>query len=197
MQKRHVTLERGNVVKFDYRAKGGQRRVQSVVDADVFAVVRELKRRRGSPKLLAYKRGRAWADLRSDDINESVKQAIGEQFSAKDFRTWNATVLAAVSLAVVGKGAHSETAHKRVISYAVKEVAHYLGNTAAVCRASYIDPRLFDRFNDGLTIGGVLDELGEDTAGRPETQGAVEVAVLALLEERLDEPAIERLAVAA
>jgi DNA topoisomerase IB len=76
----------------------------------------------------------------------------------------------------------------------VKEVAHYLGNTPAVCRASYIDPRVFDRFRDGLTIGGALEELGEVTFGEPATQGAIEEAVLDLLERDLASPALERVA---
>jgi DNA topoisomerase IB len=72
-------------------------------------------------------------------------------------------------------------------------VAHYRGNTPAVCRASYIDPRVFDRFRDGLTIGGALGELGDGARGEPATQGAVEEAVLDLLERELDSPALERL----
>ena len=112
-----------------------------------------------------------------------------ESFSAKDFRTWNATVLAAVALAVSGEAQGSKTGRTRAISRAVQEVAHYLGNTPAVCRASYIDPRVFDRFRDGLTIGGALDDIGEVAYGEPATQGAIEEAVLDLLERDLDSPA--------
>ena len=72
------------------------------------------------------------------------------EFSAKDFRTWNGTVLAAV--AVAGEVPKSKTARKRRINDAVKGVAFFLGNTPAVCRASYIDPRVFDRFDSGWTI---------------------------------------------
>ena len=75
-----------------------------------------------------------------------MKEVTGGDFSAKDFRTWNATVLAAVALAVSGQASAGQTARKRAETRAVKEVAHYLGNTPAVCRASYIDPRVFDRF---------------------------------------------------
>ena len=76
----------------------------------------------------------------------------------------------------------------------MQEVAHYLGNTPAVCRTSYIDPRVFDRFRDGLTIGGALDDIGEVAYGEPATQGAIEEAVLDLLERDLDSPALERVA---
>ena len=97
--------------------------------------------------------GRRWVDVRSPDINAYLKDVTGLESRAKDFRTWNATVLAAVALAVCGLAQQAtKTGRKRAVVRAIKEVAHYLGNTPAVARASYIDPRVFDRFNDGLTI---------------------------------------------
>jgi DNA topoisomerase IB len=196
MQKRHVTLGEDGVLVFDYEAKGGQQRLQSIVDPDVYDLVGELKRRRaGGDELLAYKDGRRWVDVRSTDINEYIKEHAGGDYSAKDFRTWNATVLAAVALAVSGRSVGSQTSRKRAIARAVKEVAHYLGNTPAVCRASYIDPRVFDRYRDGVTIGGAIDELGEEDAlGGPGAQGPIEEAVLDLLEERESSPVLEKVA---
>ena len=83
--------------------------------------------------------------MRSPDINEYLKEATGDDFSAKDFRTWAATMLAAIALAVSGEvGGHARPAASAPSSRAVKEVSHYLGNTPAVCRASYIDPRVID-----------------------------------------------------
>ena len=194
MQKRHVTLGPEGLITFDYVTKGGKRRVQSIVDPDVYAVVAALMRRRVKGELLAYKNGRAWVDIRSDDINDYIKEITRDGFSAKDFRTWNATVIAAVALAVSGKAHGTPSAHKRAVARAVEEVAHYMGNTPAVCRASYIDPRVFDRFNDGLTIAGALDELGEGSdLGQPSFQGAIEKAVLDLIEEE-SSTAIEKVA---
>ncbi len=194
MQKRHVTLEEGGVLRFDYVAKGGKRRIQSIVDSEVYKLVEVLKRRRGGEELLAYKNGRGWVDVRSDEINVYIKEIAGEDFSAKDFRTWSATVIAAVALAVSGRAAETKTARKRAITRAIQEVAFYLGNTPAVCRASYIDPRVFDRYQDGYTIGGALDRLGEDVdLGQPSFQGAVEEAVRDLLEDE-QTPAIEKVA---
>src|SRR3954447_49833 len=157
MRKRHGSVD-GDVVTFDYEAKGGQRRIQAFGDPQVAEVARVLKRRRGGGhELLAYKRDGRWVDVKLADINEYVKENTGGDFSAKDFRTWSATVLAAVALAVSGPAATaSKTARNRAKTRAIKEVARYLGNTPAVCRASYIDPRVFDRFDGGLTIGGVL-----------------------------------------
>jgi DNA topoisomerase IB len=194
MRKRHVSIS-GDQVVFDYESKGGSRRVQAVADPSVAELVRALKRRRGGgEELLAFKRGRRWVDVRSADINAYVKQATGGDFSAKDFRTWNATVLAAVALAVSGGAAgRSRTARKRAMRRAIEETARHLGNTPAVCRASYIDPRVFDRFEGGLTIGGVLPELAGDTASWPDVHGAIEEAVLDLI-EREESPAIEKVA---
>ncbi len=194
MRKRHVRLGDGGLITFDYPAKSGKRRVQSLVDEDVYDVVAELKARRDGPELLAYRENGGWVDLRSSDINEYIKAATGGDFTAKDFRTWSGTVLAAVALAVSGRAAASKTARKRAISRAVQEVAYYLGNTPAVCRASYIDPRVFDRYRAGVTIGGVIDELGDEEAlEAPASQSTVEAAVLDLLEEE-ESPALEKVA---
>ena len=193
MQRRHVTLGPDGLLVFDYVAKSGKQRVQSIVDPAVYAVMKKLKERRSGRELLAFKDDRTWVDVRSDHINDYIKAVSGEDFSAKDFRTWHGTVLAAVGLAVSGRAASSKTARERAISRAVKEVAYYLGNTPAVCRASYIDPRVFDRYRDGVTIGGALDRLGDVDLGEPATQGAVEEAVLDLLEES-ESPALEKVA---
>ena len=194
MRKEHVRLSRGTIT-FDYPAKSGQRRIQSIVDDEVYEIVAALRRRRGgNPELLAYKEGTRWRDIKSADVNAYVKEVTGGDFSAKDFRTWNATVLAAVALAVSGPVAGaSKTARKRAKTRAVKEVAHYLGNTPAVCRASYIDPRVFDRYDAGLTIGGVLPEVAE-TSDMDSLHGPVEEAVLDLIAEEERSPAIERVA---
>ena len=200
MHKRHVTLEPPSTVHFDYMAKGSKRRIQSVVDPDVYRLVEILKRRRGGkPELLAWQRGRTWVDVRSADINVYIKEVTGGDFSAKDFRTWNATVLAAVALAV-STGATSPTARKRAVARAMKEVAHYLGNTPAVCRSSYVDPRIVDRYvaGAGATIASALETAlvaapaDPAEAGTLLTQGPIEEAVLDLL----DDPADARLRLA-
>lgn len=179
MLREHVTLGDRNVLTFDYPAKGSLRRVQSVIDPDVHELIATLKRRRTGEELLAYRSGKGWIDIRSADINEYIKAATGGEFSAKDFRTWNATVLAAVSLSILGEQRPSRTARKRVVALAMKEVAYYLGNTPAVCRSSYVDPRVIDRFEAGVTIALGADALEADPT--PRTQHAIERAVLDLL----------------
>ena len=198
MRKEHVTLDPEHCgMVFDYTAKSGKRRIQGVVDPAAFDVVAALKRRRGGgPELLAFKNGRSWSDVRSPDINEYLKEATGDDFSAKDFRTWAATMLAAIGLAVAGDAASTKTGRKRAVARAVKEVSHYLGNTPAVCRASYIDPRVIDAYNGGLVITGVLGELADTVAPGelPIHQPVVEQAVLDLIDERESSPALERIA---
>ena len=195
IHKRHVKLLEGGVLLFDYPAKSGQRRIQSIVDPEICEIVIELKRRRGgSPELLAYREGRHWRDIKSADINAYIKEITGGDFSAKDFRTWNATVLAAVGLAVSGPAAKaSKTARKRAINRAIQEVAGYLGNTPAVCRASYIDPRVFDRFEGGLTIGGVIEAIGEE-GDIGSLHGPAEEAVLDLIAADEESDALEKVA---
>jgi DNA topoisomerase IB len=193
MRKRHVTIE-GKTLVFDYEAKGGKRRVQTIIDPKVSRLVKNLRERRGGgQELLAYRNGREWRDVRSDEINEYIKDVIGEEHSAKDFRTWNATVLAAVVLAASARERDMSTkgGRNRAKRDAVKQVAQYLGNTPAVCRASYIDPRVFDRFDGGLTVGGVFDRLPKDPADWPEIQRPIEKAVLDLIDRR-ESAAIER-----
>ena len=192
MQKRHVTV-RGDQVAFDYESKGGQHRLQSIVDPEVAEIVQALKQRRGGgEEILAYKEGRRWVDVKSPDINEYVKEAAGADFSAKDFRTWSGTVLASVALAVSAPAQNAKGSRKRAKTRAIKEVAHHLGNTPAVARASYIDPRVFDRYDGGLTIGGVLPELGDDAEAWPELQREIEEGVLDLIERDTESDAVEK-----
>jgi DNA topoisomerase I len=192
MRKDHVTVN-GCEISFEYLAKGGKHRVHSVVDESVCQIVKALKRRRsGGEELLAFREGSRWVDVTARDVNQWIKDMTGGDHSAKDFRTWTATVLAAVALSVSGPAAVTESARKRAEARAAKEVAYYLGNTPTVARNSYIDPRVFDRFRSGWTISGVLGQLGDVEADEPSIQTHVEAAVLDLLEDKTSSDAIER-----
>ena len=181
MRKAHVTVD-GEVIRFDYVAKEHRRQVKAVVDPEVAEIVATLKRRRGGGDgLLAYKRRRTWCDVRSHDINAYLKAATSLDVSAKDFRTWGATVLAAVALGVTQPAELTKHGRKRAIVRAVKEVAFHLGNTPTVARNSYIDPRVFDRYRDGERIDVELDLIGADPEATA-IQGPIEQAVLDLLE---------------
>jgi DNA topoisomerase I len=147
----HVSIDGGEMI-FDFPAKSGQRRVQSIRDPEAIAAVQAMRRRRSGPDdLLVYRDGDGWHDVRSSDVNDYIQEQIGPDCSAKDFRTWHGTVLAALALSGESKPS-SDASAARTISAAVKEVAEALGNTPAVCRRSYVDPRVLDRFRDGETI---------------------------------------------
>jgi DNA topoisomerase IB len=185
IRKEHVTLTKGQLV-FDYTAKGAKHREQAVAEDQVCAVVRSLKRRRGDDgQLLVYRNGSRWHHVTAADINAYLGEISDGDYTAKDFRTWHATVLAAVGLAVSQPAATSDSARKRAVARVVREVAGYLGNTPAVARASYIDPRVIEHYQNGITIAAMLRDLG---AGREfgdlATIGRAESAVVRLLAGR-------------
>jgi DNA topoisomerase IB len=200
MRKKHVKVD-GDTITFDYTAKSGKRRIQSVADPDVVDVVTALKNRSGGGhELLAWWDDEAgcWCDVKSSDINAYIKDAAGDEFSAKDFRTWTATVLAAVALAVSTTVARSESGRKRAVARAMQEVSKYLGNTPAVCRSSYVDPRVVDRYTAGATVIDALSSLDEESGlGGLHTHGAIEEAVLDLLSDESVADAAARVAAAA
>jgi DNA topoisomerase IB len=132
-----------------------------------------------------YRSGPRWHDVTAADINDYLREVSGGDYTAKDFRTWHATVLAAVGLAVSESAAGHEAARTRAIARVVREVAGYLGNTPAVARASYIDPRVIDLYEKGRTIASALGELGKDCDfGDLATRNHAEKAVVKLLARR-------------
>jgi DNA topoisomerase IB len=174
----HVSIE-GEEIVFDFPAKSGQRRVQSIRDPEVKATIEAMRRRRSGPDdLLVYREDGSWHDVRSEEVNDYLQEKAGEEFSAKDFRTWHGTVLAAVELAREGAPS-SKGGGERAIRAAIKRVAERLGNTPAVCRSSYIDPRVLDRFRQGETIE--LPKLPPSGATTPRQQGRVERQVRELI----------------
>jgi DNA topoisomerase IB len=179
----HVACRRDELV-FEYPAKGSIMRTATVRDPEVYRVIQSLRRRRGpDDDLLAWREHQEWVSARAPDLNAYIKAHVGEAFSAKDFRTWSGTVCAAVALARAGKPV-TKSARSRDITAAVKEVAEYLGNTPAVARSSYIDPRVIDRFQAGETIAAALKRRGGTEA--LERDATVQKAVLELLDDVSD-----------
>ncbi len=194
VRREHVRIV-GGTASFDYPAKSGVRRQIAIDDPDSLVVVSALRRRRGLPaELLAYRDGRRWVHLHAEDVNDYIKAGLAdEHFSAKDFRTWNATVLAATSLAArAGAAAATSTPGaatarrppntKRVFNAVVKEVSEALGNTPAVARRAYIDPRVFDLYQAGTVarLPTVTPRPGTRRVG-PRVRRRAELAVLDLL----------------
>lgn len=163
IRKDHARVRRDGSVHFHYPAKSGQVRDVVVDDPVVAGLVTTLKRRQGGVELLAWREDDAagrgvWHDVTSADVQAGIKERLGEDATPKDFRTWHATVLAARALADAGAPPSSERARRRVVAGIVKDVAEELGNTPAVARSSYIDPRLFDLWERGETIGSTRSQ---------------------------------------
>jgi DNA topoisomerase IB len=194
LRKEHVRLHDG-VMIFDYPAKGSIERTLEIRDAPASKVVGALRRRRaGGPNLFAYKQGGRWVEVRAHDVNVYIKAATGEKYSAKDFRTWSATVLAAAALAENEPVPESRTGRHRAEVKAVATVAEHLGNTPAVSRSSYVNPRVIERFEQGDTISGRLghqpdlDKLDARRNHRGGEARAVEEAVIELLDDGSPRP---------
>ena len=183
LKKSHLSFKDGQML-FCYPAKGSIPRTLSVRDPDVERVLRPLRRRRGgSDQLLAYRRGKGWVDLHSADVNAYLKDLAGEHFSAKDFRTWAGTVHTAVLLAMVEPAPTSARGRRRALVAAIKETAEHLGNTPAVCRSSYVNPRVLDLFEEGRTIAahGWLGQRHEGERDTVRLRAAAETALIAML----------------
>jgi DNA topoisomerase IB len=176
LQREHLKV-RGATMDFHYLAKGAIERTQRIVDADTAKLLKTLlKQDTGTEELLVYRTGQQWHDVRSDDINSYLKEHSGGcEISAKDFRTWHATVLAAVVLA--GAPAPTKTGRRKAVVAAMKQVSGYLGNTPTVARASYVDPRVIDLYNHGTVL-----ELPPGDADPLTAHGARSQAEKALLE---------------
>jgi len=188
LRREHVRLKRGAVL-FSYTAKGGIPRELALRDPLLHRIVNSLLRRQGGgEELLAYKDRRTWIDIRTSDLNAAVKELAGEQYTCKDLRTWNATVLAAVTLAAgaaQGGVPTSQRARKRMVTAAIKAVSEHLGNTPTVARSSYVDPRVVERFEEGRTILRALQDV-DTAAAAPDmmddaSRAAVERAVVRLI----------------
>ncbi|WIM90181.1 DNA topoisomerase IB [Candidatus Mycobacterium wuenschmannii] len=151
----HVRLHRDSV-EFDYPAKSGVRRSISLEDPLVLRAVRSLLRAETTtPRLLAYRTSEGWTEVHADDINLRFRELVGDDYSVKDLRTWHGTVLAAEAFAVAGEPT-SKTARRREEAAVMRAVAEQLGNTPAVARRSYVDPRVVTAYEQGLTIAPAL-----------------------------------------
>jgi DNA topoisomerase I len=147
----HVSLQK-QAVEFDYPAKSGVRRTLLIDDPEVVRSVRALLRRPDrTERLLVCRNSSGWIDLHADDLNARFKELVGDEYTVKDLRTWHGTVLGAAAF-VDADPPVNKTVIKRVESAVMKEVAEELGNTPAVARSSYVDPRVVEGYEAGLTI---------------------------------------------
>lgn len=169
----HATVS-GDTVALRFPAKSGQAWESEIVDHDLASLIRSLKRRGPRARLLAWKDGGDWRPLQAAQINDYVRAQTGGEFTAKDFRTLRGTVAAAVSLAAAGPE-RTKTARSKAVAQAMRDAADVLGNTPAIARSSYVDPRVVDRYSHGETIP-------------PDGRGSAETALRVLL-VGVDDPA--------
>ncbi|MBV9514841.1 MAG: DNA topoisomerase IB [Mycobacteriaceae bacterium] len=180
LQKEHVRVHRDSV-EFDYPAKSGVRRTIELEDPLVVRAVRALVRAETrSPRLLVYRGSDGdWIEVRADDVNLRFRELVGDEFSIKDLRTWHGTVLAAEAFAHSPEPT-SKTARRRTESSVMKVVAAELGNTPAVARSSYVDPRVVRAYEDGLTIAPAIRRARRHRSSTTR-QGLIEQATARLI----------------
>jgi DNA topoisomerase IB len=176
MLREHVSRHQGGL-RFCFVGKSG---VEHCIDIDDEAAIQSLdvmrRRRGGGDKLLAWKDGRRWKELSSADVNDYIRACFGVEATAKDFRTWHATVIAASALAETEEPGQTKASRKRAVASAMKEVSQFLGNTPTLARTSYVDPRVVEAYERGRTVK-VRGKYDTDDA----RQAALERAVLKLL----------------
>ncbi len=179
LERRHARRQ-GDLLVFKFVGKSGVVHRVEVDDPLVIERLDRMRRRRSSsdPSLLCFRVGRRWRSLTPDNVNDYLRDTSGLDASAKDFRTWHATVLAAASLAEAPDPEASKTAHKRAVTATMREVADYLGNTPTLARSAYVDPRVIDAYDEGRTIRAAVRRKYED---RDDRQAALERAVLRLI----------------
>ncbi|HQY98737.1 MAG TPA: DNA topoisomerase IB [Propionicimonas sp.] len=176
---RHHVRRNGDALVFRFVGKSGIEHTISIADPDAIAALQVMRRRRDdSPRLLAYRSGPGWLELASTNVNAYLSELFGGELTAKDFRTWHATVIAAETLALAP--AKTATARKQAVKAAVNAVSGYLGNTPTIARNSYIDPRVIDLYESGATIASITRR---SYAAPAQRQAALERAVLELLGE--------------
>jgi DNA topoisomerase-1 len=187
MQDRHAQI-RGGTVRFQFRGKSGKFHRIELRDARLARIVRRAQELPGQ-ELFQYldAEGRT-QDIKSDDVNAYLRAIAGAEFSAKDFRTWAGTVLAALALRELAAFETKAQAKKNLVA-AIERVAERLGNTPAVCRKCYIHPVVLQSYLDGATVDFIRDRAEAELSGRGSTLSAAENAVLAFLQKRLRQSA--------
>jgi len=178
LRREHVR-RRGDTLHFAFTGKSGVDHHIEIDAPDIVAAVETMRRRRADqPELLAFRDGRRWRLLTPEQVNEYVREVTGVEATAKDFRTWHGTVLAAAALAASDEPGETKASRKRAVSAAMREVADFLGNTPAQARGSYVDPRVVRAYEEGRTIERAVRRRVDDP---DERQAVLERATLRLL----------------
>ena len=183
MRAKHVKV-RGSTVRFHFRGKSGKWHEVDIHDARLARIVRNCQDLPGQELFQYVSNDGERKRVSSEDVNEYLHQIAGEEFSAKDFRTWAGTVLAAMALSQFREFDSQAQAKKNVIQ-AIESVAQRLGNTPAVCRKCYVHPEVLDSYLDGTLVENLKKRAEHQIAKRMTSLRPEEAAVLALLQQRL------------
>lgn len=179
LRRKHVTVK-GDRVHFSFRGKSGQQQERELQDRRVARVIRQLLDTPGHELFKFIADDGAVVDVKRQHINEYIKDVMGPHFSAKDFRTWAGTLIAASALAKAAAQDEDAPRKKHVVA-AVKETAQVLGNTPAISRASYIDPSVLSSFEKGKTVERYFDSVEELAAHHGVGLHASEKALVTML----------------
>jgi DNA topoisomerase-1 len=182
LRRKHLRIE-GDTMIFEYTGKWGQQQRKVVTDVRLRRVVEECVALPGYEVFKYRDDSGEIRDVKARDLNAYVKEVMGQEFTPKDFRTWAGTLLAAVKLAELGITEDLELAEKNVLA-AVDDVAHRLGNTRDIARASYISPRIIDHYMEGSVIA-YYGELVEEIVAEQEGLTEGEEELLKLLNKKL------------
>jgi DNA topoisomerase-1 len=183
LRRKHLTIE-GDTLVFEFTGKWGQHQRKVVTDPRLRAVVEECAGLPGYEVFKYYDDEGEIRDVKSRDLSAYVKEVMGDEFTPKDFRTWAGTLIAAVKLAELGTTEEPKHAQKNVLM-AIDEVAHRLGNTRDIARASYISPRVIDHYLEGSAVAHQGERLEEIIAAEQKDLTEGEKALLELLSQKL------------
>ncbi len=183
LRRKHLKIE-GDTVVFEYTGKWGQEQRKAVTDPRLRRVVEECRDLPGYEVFKYLDDSGGVRDVKSRDLNAYVKEVVGQQFTAKDFRTWAGTLIAASTLAGLGVSVDAKAAQKNVLA-AVDEVASRLGNTRDIARASYISPRVIDHYMEGSVVAYYGERLEEIVAAEQGGLTEAEKGLLDLLNRKL------------
>ncbi|WP_299672178.1 DNA topoisomerase IB [uncultured Polaribacter sp.] len=185
MRSKHLTID-GEELLFNYIGKSGKEQERHIIDEKLAKTVKQIDELPGYEIFKFIDEEGVKHDVKSEHLNEYIKEVMGEEFSAKDFRTWSGTVIAAMALDEIGAiDKKDQKALDKNIRNAVVKVSEHLGNTPSVARSSYIDPRVIDEYTHGKTINYFQNEINR-LLKKNENLSREELGVLCMLKKKLD-----------
>lgn len=184
LRHKHLTID-GDEIIFKYKGKSGQEQEKHIIDKKLASIVQQIDDMQGYEVFKYLDEDDNIIDVKSDDLNAYIREVMGDDFSAKDFRTWAGTMIAAIALDELGVvDKKDQKALDKNIKEAVNRVSERLGNTPSVARSSYIDPRIIEDYTQGRTLQYFETEINR-LLKKAENLSKEEIGVLCMLRNRL------------